>query len=97
VPSEEPTVVVHGLTQRKKHPLLGSKPGGELPKQVRDLIEPLIHEQGWEYQPHGGTGKGKPRVKSPAGKVCTLPSSPHLQGHTLENTRSFLKQNGALL
>lgn len=90
-----PKVVVRAKPER--HALIGAKPGGELPKQVRELIEPLITEQRWEYQPHGGSGKGRPRVKSPTGKVCTLPSTPHLQGHTLENTRSFLKQNGAVL
>lgn len=94
---EPKVIIVPEAAGRERHPLIGAKPGRELPKQLRDLIEPLITEQRWEYQPHSGSGRGKPRVKSPEGKVCTLPSSPHSNGHTLENTRSFLKQNGALL
>lgn len=82
---------------RTKHPLLGDKPGGEIPKQLRELIEPLLTEQGWRYQPNGRAGRGRPRVINPDGFVCTLPSTPHLNGRTLENTRTFLKSKGARL
>lgn len=85
------------VAPKVRHSLLGAKPGGEIPKWARSLIEPLITEQGWEYQPSNGNGRGKPRVKSPTGKVCTLPSTAHSSGHTIENTRSFLKANGAVL
>lgn len=92
-----PKVVIREPKQREKHALLGAKPGRELAQQTRELIEPLITEQGWTYLPHSGSGRGKPRVISPDGKTFTLPSSPHLSGRTLENTRTFLRSGGARL
>jgi hypothetical protein len=94
-----PTVVVKAAKDKvaEKHALLGAKPGGELPKEWRELIEPLITEQGWAYERCNSNGRGKPRLVTPDGKTVTLPSTPHPNGRTLQNTRTFLKQNGAVL
>lgn len=97
VTSQERVPVTVTPKLKSRHALIGAKPGGEIPKWARDMIEPLITEQGWEYQPSNGNGRGKPRVKSPDGRVCTLPSTAHSNGHAIENTRSFLKANGAVL
>jgi hypothetical protein len=97
---EEPEperVVVTQTKAKDKHALVGSKPGRELAQEWRALIEPLITEQGWAYEPCNGNGRGKPRLVTPDGKTVTLPSTPHPSGRALQNTRSFLKQNGAKL
>jgi hypothetical protein len=93
----EPAKKVSVRKKDHKHPLVGQKPGREVSKQIRDLIEPLITEQGWEYQPCNASGRGKPRLITPNGRTLTLPSSPHSSGNSLENTRAFLKGAGAAL
>lgn len=96
-PAPEPEPVPKPERKRRdKHALLGEKPGSELPKQYRELIEPLVTEQGWEYHPCNGNGRGKPRLIK-GNVTVTLPNTPNPSSRTLANTRSHLKQNGAVL
>jgi hypothetical protein len=92
---DTPVVITKAPKSSAKHPLIGAKPGMELPKEWREMIEPLITEQGWEYRPSNGSGRGKPRLIAPDGKLITLANTPSRRA--LVNARGYLRQHGAQL
>lgn len=96
MPEPKPDTPVKVKATRVKHPVIGERPGKEMPKEWRDLIEPLITEQGWAYYPRNNSGRGKPRVISPTGKTVSLASTPS-DVRAVLNAKATLKQNGAVL
>lgn len=82
--------------QRAGGGYLAQKPGSEIPREYRDLIQPLLTEHGWKYFKHNTNGKGKPRVVTPDGQTYTLAKTPS-DYRGLNNTRARLRQLGAAI
>lgn len=69
-------------------------PGRELPKELRDVIRPLLDDHGWHYQ-HAKGRSGKPRIVMPDGRrFLQLPTTPS-DNYAAAKLRSRLRRMGA--
>lgn len=53
----------------------GDRPGREIPKEYREIVEYLIDQHGWRYS---ASGKGYPKLypSDPAMPMMTIPKTP---------------------
>jgi hypothetical protein len=70
------------------------RPGGEVSKDHRKIIEELIDSQGWTYRKPSGGGYPKllpaDRTKPP----IRVPKTGHTRGHALQNFVAAVRQAG---
>lgn len=72
----------------------GPRPGGEIPKEYREMLEPLWETPGWAYAPRNENGGGKPRVIAPNGAKYNLANTPS-DHRSILNAKSALRRLGA--
>lgn len=81
-------------TPKTRYRYTGPRPGNEIPKDYRDLLEPLWEIPGWAYAPRNNNGGGKPRLTSPDGTGYSLANTPS-DRRAILNVKAQLRRLGA--
>lgn len=81
-------------TTKERYRYTGPRPGQEIPKDYREMLEPLWETPGWGYAPRNSNGGGKPRIILPTGAGYTLANTPSDRRGVL-NMRAQLRRLGA--
>jgi hypothetical protein len=69
------------------------KPGNEIPKDYRTIVDELVSNQGWRYD---NSGHGHPKLFAPSGaRMIPVPTTPSDQ-RGLRNFISQVRRAGAI-
>jgi hypothetical protein len=70
------------------------KPGNEIPKEYRVIVDELVSNQGWRYD---NTGAGHPKLypADPAMRVIPVPTTPGSQ-RSLKNFVGQVRRSGGI-
>lgn len=74
---------------------MGDRPGREIPKEYRAIIERLVDDQGWRYD---ASGKGHPKLypADPTQPQISVPTTPG-DRRSLNNFRASVRRAGGMI